>query len=72
MRRASSELRDAGKEGPANLIGGDFLYAVSDNGLPGSGADQAGFIDVLPELDTPPYPEEMRLKAQGFDVIKGL
>ncbi|TLY51817.1 MAG: bifunctional isocitrate dehydrogenase kinase/phosphatase [Gammaproteobacteria bacterium] len=23
-------------------------------------------------LDTPPYPEEMRLKAQGFGVIKGL
>jgi hypothetical protein len=44
------------REGAANLIGGDFLYAVSDNGLPGSGADQAGFIDVLPELDTPPYP----------------
>lgn len=44
------------REGPANLIGGDFLYAVTDNGLPGSGSDQAGFIDVLPELDVPPYP----------------
>jgi hypothetical protein len=44
------------REGPANLIGGDFLYAVTDNGPPGSGADTAGFADVLPELDTPPYP----------------
>jgi hypothetical protein len=44
------------REGPANLIGGDFLYAVTDNGPPGAGADQAGFIDVTPELDTPPYP----------------
>jgi hypothetical protein len=44
------------REGAANLIGGDFLYAVTDNGPPGSGADQAGFVDVLPELDSPPYP----------------
>lgn len=44
------------REGPANLIGGDFLYAATDNGPPGSGADTAGFADVLPELDTPPYP----------------
>ena len=44
------------REGPANLIAGDFLYAVTDKGLPGSGSDQAGFIDVLPELDMPPYP----------------
>jgi len=29
---------------------------VTDNGPPGSGADQAGFIDIGPELDTPPYP----------------
>ena len=33
------------------LIGVDFMYAVTDNALPASGADQAGFIDVLPELD---------------------
>jgi hypothetical protein len=32
------------------------LYAATDNGPPGSGADTAGFADVLPELDTPPYP----------------
>jgi hypothetical protein len=44
------------RDGPANLIGGDFLYAVTDDGPPGSGADRAGFIDVTPELDTPPYP----------------
>jgi hypothetical protein len=40
---------------PAAFAGADFLYAVTDNGPPGSGADQAGFIDVSPELDTPPY-----------------
>jgi hypothetical protein len=34
----------------------DFLYAVTDNGLPAAGADQAGFIDQAPELDNPPYP----------------
>jgi hypothetical protein len=44
------------REGPANFVGGDFLYAVTDNGPPASGADTAGFIDVFPELDTPPYP----------------
>jgi len=44
------------QQGPANLVGGDFLYAVTDNGPPGSDADQAGFADVLPELDSPPYP----------------
>jgi hypothetical protein len=43
-------------EGPPDFVGLDFLYAVTDNGPPGSGADQAGFIDVGPELDTPPYP----------------
>jgi hypothetical protein len=41
---------------PAGLAGVDFVYAVTDNGPPASGADQAGFIDVGPELDTPPYP----------------
>lgn len=44
------------REGAPNLVGLDFLYAVTDNGPPGSGADRAGFIDVGPELDTPPYP----------------
>jgi hypothetical protein len=44
------------REGPAGFVGLDFLYAVSDNGPAGSGTDQAGFIDVGPELDTPPYP----------------
>lgn len=44
------------REGPAGFVGLDFLYAVTDNGPPGSGADQAGFIDIGPELDTPPYP----------------
>jgi hypothetical protein len=29
---------------------------VTDNGPPASGADQAGFINVGPELDNPPYP----------------
>ncbi len=29
---------------------------MTDNGPPGSGADQAGFIDIGPELDMPPYP----------------
>jgi hypothetical protein len=42
------------RERPANLVGLDFLYGVTDNGPPGSGADQAGFIDVGPELDSPP------------------
>ena len=42
------------REGPANFVGADFLYGVIDNGPAGSGADQAGFIDVNPELD--PYP----------------
>jgi hypothetical protein len=42
------------RESPAaNLIGADFLYGVIDSGLPGSGTDQAGYIDVTPELD--PY-----------------
>ena len=45
------------REAPTpNFVGLDFLYAVTDNGPPGSSADQAGFIDVGPELDTPPYP----------------
>ena len=44
------------REGPPNLVGLDFLYAVTDNGPPASGADQAGFADVGPELDNPPYP----------------
>ncbi len=44
------------REGPPNFVGLDFLYAVTDNGPPGSGADQAGFINIGPELDTPPYP----------------
>lgn len=44
------------REGPPNFVGLDFLYAVTDNGPPGSGADQAGFIDIGPELGTPPYP----------------
>ena len=42
------------REGPANFVGADFLYGVLDNGPAGSGADQAGFIDISPELD--PYP----------------
>jgi hypothetical protein len=42
------------REGPANFVGADFLYGVIDNGPAGSGADQAGFLDVSPELD--PYP----------------
>ena len=41
---------------PAALAGIDFVYAVTDNGPPASGADRAGFIDIGPELDTPPYP----------------
>ena len=41
---------------PDAFAGSDFLYAVTDNGPPGSGADEAGFIDVTPELDAPPYP----------------
>jgi hypothetical protein len=44
------------REGAADLIGRDFLFAISDNGPPGSGADTSGFADVSPELDTPPYP----------------
>lgn len=44
------------REGPSNFVGLTFLYAVSDNGPPGSGADRAGFIDVGPDVDTPPYP----------------
>jgi hypothetical protein len=44
------------REGSPNAIGLDFLYAVTDSGLPGSGADTAGFIDIGPELDNPPYP----------------
>jgi hypothetical protein len=44
------------REGEADLIGRDFLFAVSDNGPPGSGADTSGFIDLSPELDNPPYP----------------
>jgi hypothetical protein len=44
------------REGPPGTIGIDFLYAVTDNGPPGSGADTSGFIDVTPELDNPPYP----------------
>jgi len=44
------------REGPANLIGADFLFAVGDNGPPGSGLDTSGFADVAPELDNPPYP----------------
>jgi hypothetical protein len=44
------------REGAADLIGRDFLFAVSDNGPPGSGADTSGFADVSPELDNPPYP----------------
>jgi hypothetical protein len=43
------------RQGP-NFVGLDFLYAVTDNGPAGSGADTAGFIDIGPELDTPPYP----------------
>jgi hypothetical protein len=42
------------REGPANFVDADFLYGVIDNGPPGSGTDQAGFLDVSPELD--PYP----------------
>jgi len=42
------------REGPANFTGADFLYGVIDDGPAGSGADQAGFLDVSPELD--PYP----------------
>jgi hypothetical protein len=41
---------------PSGAAGLHFLYAVTDNGPPASGADQAGFIDIGPELDTPPYP----------------
>jgi hypothetical protein len=44
------------REGSPDVVGLDFLYAVTDNGLPGSGADTAGFIDIGPELDNPPYP----------------
>jgi hypothetical protein len=44
------------REGVPDLIGRDFLFAVSDNGPPGSGADTSGFADVSPELDNPPYP----------------
>jgi len=44
------------REGPANFVGLTFLYAVTDNGPPGSGSDLAGFIDVGPDIDTPPYP----------------
>jgi hypothetical protein len=36
------------------VTGIDFLYGVVDSGLPASHGDQAGFIDVNPELD--PYP----------------
>jgi hypothetical protein len=34
----------------------DFLYAVTDDGPPASGADRAGFIDLAPERDVPQYP----------------
>jgi hypothetical protein len=43
-------------QAPENEAGLDFLYAVTDGGPPASGADTAGFIDIGPELDTPPYP----------------
>jgi hypothetical protein len=46
------------REGSPNVVGLDFLYAVTDNGLPGSGADTAGFIDILPELDYPGLPAD--------------
>jgi hypothetical protein len=43
-------------EGPTNSVGLDFLYAVTDDGPPASGADRAGFIDLAPERDVPQYP----------------
>jgi hypothetical protein len=44
------------REEIAGVSGRDFLFAVTDNGPPGSGVDRSGFEDVSPELDNPPYP----------------